>query len=215
MSTFHKNAIYHHDGLWAAERARKEIEDGLKLLDDIKEDIVVFAGSARIDEQHNYYIHCKDVAKTLGSRGYALMCGGGPGIMRAVNSGATEAGARSIGLKAELLSSEKVTDNIYTDQLSMHYFFTRRFIMLIKTNAYIYYPGGLGTLNELLENMMLMQNNIVDTIPMICVGKEYWTGLFDWMENHSVVDGYLSKPDFNLVQLVDSKEEIIQRVLQS
>jgi uncharacterized protein (TIGR00730 family) len=215
MSKFHKNAIYHHDGIWAAERAKKELEEGLELLGDIKEDIVAFAGSARVNAQNNYYQHCKDIAQTLGKDGYALLSGGGPGIMHAVNSGAKEAGARSIGLKSDLLTKEQITEDIYTNQLSMHYFFTRRFIMLIKTNTYIYYPGGLGTLNELLENMMLMQNDIVDTIPMVCVGVEYWTGLFDWMKANPIADSYMNKFDLDLVQILDSKEEIIKVIHQS
>lgn len=215
MSIFHKNTIYHSEDAWAAEQAKSEIEQGLQLLSGITEDIVAFSGSARVTKDDYFYQHCQDVARTLGKKGYALLSGGGPGIMTAVNTGATQVGARSIGLKSELLTKEQVAANIYTDKLSHHYFFTRRFIMLIKTNVYIYYPGGLGTLNELLENMMLMQNGIVDTIPMICVGRKYWAGLFDWMKVNPVAHTYMDNLDLNLVQLMDDKDEIVQTVLRS
>ncbi len=210
MSSFHKNTLYQNKA-WAPEKAKAEIENGLKLLESIDEKIIAFAGSARVKQGDAMYEHCKTVAFELGKKGYAIASGGGPGVMHAANFGATLAKARSIGLKAELLTKEKITDDIYTNTLNFHYFFARRFIMLVKTEAMIFYPGGLGTCNELLENMMLMQNDIVDKIPLYCVNKSYWHGLFNWFEEKSVGQNYLEKADLKLVKLVDTPKELISR----
>ncbi len=169
MVEFHKNKLYQDD--WTVGKASGEIKEGLDLLRKVDSKIIVFQGSSKIKPGSKHYEHAKKLAFELGKKDYVIMTGGGPGVMHAANSGATEAKVRSIGCRAELLKRERVTDDIYTDTLDFHFFFARRFIMLIKTEAMIFYPGGFGTLNELLENAMLMQNEIVDCIPLICVGK--------------------------------------------
>lgn len=132
--------------------------------------------------------------------------------MHAANSGATEAETSSIGLRAELLKGERVTDDIFTDGFSFHFLFTRRFIMSIKSEALIFYPGGFGTLNELFEYAVLMQTEIADKVPIICVNKEYWNGLFHRLENNPMKEDFLihGVKDLELLYFVDDVEEIIE-----
>ena len=170
----HKNIEYYANIEGTVEGAREEIEQGLALLEKISQPIVTFFGSHRVKIGSLEYEDCKKLAISLGENGYAIMSGGGPGIMHASNSGATEAKATSIGLKAKLLTKENITDPIFTENLSFHFLFVRRFIMSIKSEALIFYPGGYGTLNELFEYLVLMQTGIVDTVPIICIDKGFW-----------------------------------------
>lgn len=210
MVRFRKNKIYHDH--WTVVKAKGEINEGLNLLKKIDSKIVVFQGSSKVKPGSIYYEHAKKLAFELGKRGYAIMSGGGPGIMHAANTGATEAETRSIGCKSELLKKERNKDKIYTDVLDFHFFFARRFIMTIKTEAIIFYPGGFGTLNELLENSMLMQNKIVDRVPLICVGKSYWNGLFRWLRSGALKNKYIKNIDFNLIHVTDRIPEIIELI---
>lgn len=212
MEKFKKNKIYYKNAHLTADQAKQEIAAGIKLLNKIDQPIVSFAGSARVRTTHKNYQHCHELAYKLGKEGFAIMSGGGPGIMHAANSGAAKASATSVGLKARLLTKEKIDEKIYTHQANFHYFFARRFIMLTKTRVMIFYPGGYGTLNELLENAMLIQNKIMDNIPLICVDKKYWTGLFKWLETNMVKEKYADKIDLNIIKLIDSPEEIIKLI---
>ena len=211
MSRLHKNKQYYANTEWTVRKVRQEINDGLALLNRINKKIVTFFGSHKVPDNSKYYQHCKNVAFELGKMGYAIISGGGPGIMRAANTGATEAKVPSIGLRAELLKGEVVKDKIYTNILSFHFIFVRRFIMSIKSEALIFYPGGYGTLNEIFEYAVLMQTGIVDTVPIICVNKKYWDGLFEWLKNNPLEDNFFihDKKDFNLLYFVDTAEEII------
>lgn len=214
MSRLHKNKQYYARTEWTVRKVRQEINEGLKLLNKIEEPIVTFFGSRNVKPEGVYYEHCRQLAYELGKRGHAIMTGGGPGIMEAANSGATESGARSIGFRAALLRSEKTRRVLYTDVCSFHFLFVRRFIMSIKSEALVFYPGGYGTLNELFEYAMLMQTNIVDTVPIICVHKGYWRGLFSWMRNHPMKENLLvhGQKDLHLLRLLDDQREIIEAI---
>ncbi|MCR4368449.1 MAG: TIGR00730 family Rossman fold protein [archaeon] len=207
---FHKNSEYFSNVEKTVYKAGEEISAGLNLLQKIDKPIVTFFGSHRVASSHPNYVHAKDLAKGLGERGFAIASGGGPGIMHASNSGAMEANAPSLAFKAELLKGEKVTDKIFTDELSFHFLFVRRFIMSIKSSALIFYPGGYGTLNELFEYAVLMQTGIVDTIPLICVNKNYWNGLFNWLKKNPLEKDYFirGENDLDLLHFIDDKDEI-------
>lgn len=211
---FHKNKQYFQNGQWTVGKVQEEIDHGLKLLQGISQPIVAFFGSSRHKTGSPLYDHAYRVAKTLSDKGFAIMTGGGPGIMHAANSGAMEAGGRSIGLRADLLEREKITDKIYTDTLNFHFFFARRFTLLIKTHALIYYPGGYGTLNEFLENLMLMQNSIVDRVPIICVNTEYWSGLASWLKERVKSNDLIDPPDLKLFTITNSIKETIDTVVR-
>ena len=210
MSRLHKNKQYLNTR-WTVEKVREEIDNGLELPNNVNNKIITFFGSHRVKSESKYYNHCKQVAFELGKRGYAIVSGGGPGIMHAANSGAMEARAPSIGLKAELLKGEKVTDPIFTVEQSYYFLFVRRFILSIKSEALIFYPGGYGTLNELFEYAVLMQTGIVDTVPIICVNRKYWQGLFEWLKQNPLKEDFLINDitDLHLIHIVDDLGEII------
>ena len=211
MSRLHINKQYLNAN-WTVEKARDELNNGLNLLSKIDAKIVTFFGSHRVNQESKYYSDCKKLAFELGKRGYAILSGGGPGIMHAANSGAIDSKAHSIGMRAELLKGEKVTDPIFTETLSFKFLFARRFIMSIKSEALIFYPGGYGTLNELFEYAVLMQTGIVDTVPIICVNKTYWDGLFEWLKNNPLKKDFFIHDlnDLDLIHFVDDHKEIIK-----
>jgi len=211
MSKLKKNKEYYSKTDWTVEKVREEINEGLALLNKTDKEIITFFGSHRVGNNSEYYKHCEKVAFELGKKGYAILSGGGPGIMHAANSGATKAGTTSIGLQAELLKGEKVTDKIFTNEYSFHFLFVRKFIMAIKSEALIFYPGGYGTLNELFEYAVLMQTGIVDKVPIICVNKKYWGGLFEWLKNNPLEKDFFIRDveDLNLIHFVDNLEEIL------
>ncbi len=212
MSRLHKNMQYYARTDWTSRKVQEEIDSGLALLNRTDNRIITFFGSHRVGKGSEYYRHCKKLAYELGKRHYAIMSGGGPGIMHAANSGATEAGAQSIGFKAELLEGEKIDEPIFTQELSFHFLFVRRFIMSIKSEALIFYPGGYGTLNEVFEYAVLMQTGIVDTVPIICVNRKYWAGLLKWLENNPLKKDLLvhSRKDIRLLHFADDIGEIIR-----
>ena len=214
MNKLHKNKQYYEDKDWTNEKIRQEIDNGLELLSNVNKKIVTFFGSHMIKKNHEYYKHAENLAFELGKRGYAIVTGGGPGIMQAANSGATRAKTTSIGLRAELLTDEFVKEPILTHDLSFHFLFVRRFIMHIKSEAVIFYPGGYGTLNEIFEHLVLMQTGILDKIPIICVNKKYWRDLFNWLKKNPLKQGFLkyNKKDIELLHFADNFEEIIQTI---
>ena len=199
---------------FTVDRVKREVNAGLKLLNGIKEPIVSIFGSHRTKENSPYYKQAKKVSYMLGKCGYAIVTGGGPGIMQAANSGATEAKAPSIGIRASLIKGEEVKDKIFTNQLSYHFLFVRRFVLSIKSDALIFFPGGYGTLNELFEYIVLMQLNFIETVPLILVGKKYWQGLFQWLEEQPGRKDYFIKQDrdLNLVDFCDTTEEIVNHI---
>jgi uncharacterized protein (TIGR00730 family) len=211
MGHLHRNMQYYGKAEWSVEKAGMEINKGLGLLGRTDRRIVTFFGSHRVAQGSEHYKHCENLAFQLGSRGYAILSGGGPGIMHAANSGATRAGAPSIGLKAELLEGEEVRDPIFTEELSFHFLFVRRFIMTIKSEALIFYPGGYGTLNELFESAVLMQTGIVDKVPIVCVKRKYWEGLFRWLEDNPLKRDFFinAGKDLELLHFADDADEII------
>ena len=211
LTRLHKNKEYFSNAPQTIEKAKKEIEKGLEIINSIDRPIIAFFGSARADAKNENYQHARALGKRLGQNGYAILTGGGPGILYAANAGAMDAEAPSIGFQAELLTREQVRDTLFTHKYPFHFIFARRFAMSIKSEALIFYPGGLGTLNELFEYAMLMQTGIVDRVPLICVGKKYWSGLFKWMKKEVLENDYLIHPkDFDLITLLDREEEIIR-----
>ncbi|HLD15714.1 MAG TPA: TIGR00730 family Rossman fold protein [Candidatus Nanoarchaeia archaeon] len=215
-SRLHKNIQYYAKADWTVEKVREEINKGLELLSRVDKKIITFFGSHRVPQNNEYYNHCKNLAFELGKKKYAILSGGGPGIMHAANSGAMESKVPSIGLRTELLKGERVTDPIFTEDLDFHFLFVRRFIMSIKSEALIFYPGGYGTLNELFEYLVLMQTGIVDKVPIICINRRYWKGLFEWLTNNPLKKDFFihAERDLDLIHFADNVDEII-RIIES
>ena len=198
-------------------KVKKEIDSGLAMLESIDNKIVTVLGSHVTKRTDNDFKHCVKLTQQLGKHGYAIASGGGPGIMHAANRGAMKAGVPSIGIKAGLIKNEKVPDTYFTHVASYNYLFVRRFLLSVKSDALLFYPGGYGTLNELFEYIVLIETGMVDAVPLICVNKKYWQGLFKWLEKGPLKSGMFSngKANLKLVQVVDDIDEIIDIINNS
>jgi uncharacterized protein (TIGR00730 family) len=194
---------------WRALRVLAEFVDGWNFLPEVKQSVTIF-GSARFKEDNHWYQDARKLGKLLTDNGYSVVTGGGPGIMEAGNRGASEGGKTgdSIGLNIKLPFEERA--NPYVEKgVSFHYFFVRKVMLAYSAQAYVYYPGGWGTLDELSEIVTLVQTKkITAAIPMVLVGREFWTPFLAWMKD-TVCDkfGGISPEDMGLVHLVDTAEE--------
>lgn len=204
-----KNTEYLVDPEATTKKVQEEINEGIALLKDVHHPIISILGSHKGEPGSKWYDHCLKTTKVLGEKGFAIMSGGGPGIMHAANSGAISTGVPSIGIKAGLIEEEAVTDPIYTHEATFDFLFVRRFVLAIKSNALIFYPGGYGTLNELFEYIVLMQTKMVDTVPVILVGTDFWRGMVEWLQKIHA-EGYFSSKDLELLHFVDTTEEILK-----
>ncbi|MBU1119187.1 TIGR00730 family Rossman fold protein [Patescibacteria group bacterium] len=207
-----KNALYFENIDWTVNKVGEEVRTGLELLNSIDSKIITFFGSHKMKPGNTYYEDAKTFARKLGEKGDAIMTGGGPGLMEAANAGAKEAGAESIGIQASLLTEEQVADENFTQKLPIHFLFVRRFLLAIKSDALVFYPGGYGTLNELFEYATLIQTEMVDEVPIICVNKDYYQGLFDWLKNNPLKEGYLKHymTDLKLIRYVEDHMEALE-----
>lgn len=171
---------------------------------------VSFFGSARTKEDEPDYKKARSLGKRIAEElDYAVVTGGGPGIMEAGNRGAYEAGGKSIGLTI-ILPEEQTTNPYLTSHLGFHYFFARKVCLTYAAEAYVYFPGGFGTLDEFFEILTLVQTNKIEKVPIILVGKEYWNG-FDELIKEKLAEGQkINKSDLELYTITDDEDEIIE-----
>ena len=194
-----------------ADSVDEEVSDGLKILNKIDRKIVSVFGTHALDENNKTYKHCEKTTYELGLRKYAILTGGGPGIMKAANTGAKKANTASIGFKAGLLKKEQSVDNsIFTHTYSFNFLFTRRFCLAIKSNALIFYPGGYGTLNEFFEYVTLIQTGMADHVPVILVDRKYWKGLFEWLKKDTLKRNFITTQHLKGIYFADTTEEIVK-----
>ncbi len=200
------------DTKYTADLASKEITEGLEMLKTITVPIVSVFGSHKPVAGDHFFDMAREFGRKAGESGYAVVTGGGPGIMQAANEGATDAKAPSIGIKAGLIKGEDMNEHIFTNEISYHFLFVRRFILSIKSDALVFFPGGYGTLNELFEFIVLIQLGFIDRVPIICVDREFWQGMFKWLESKPKLLGYYieSQQDLKLIQFADSADEAIK-----
>ncbi|MDA8905065.1 TIGR00730 family Rossman fold protein [Candidatus Thioglobus sp.] len=174
-----------------------------------KNNVTVF-GSARIKPTDPLYNDAYELGKSLSNSGYNVFTGGGPGIMSAANKGAYEGKSKSIGLNIEL--PQEQSSNPYLDEnITFDYFFSRKVMLVKYSSACVYFPGGYGTADELMEVLTLMQTNKMKKVPIILYDSNFWASLLLWIEQ-SVEKSYVSKENFELIRVVDSVEEIIDIV---
>ena len=166
-----------------------------------------FFGSARTPEDHPEYALARRTAKLVGESGMAVITGGGPGAMEAANRGARDAGALSIGLNIELPFEQGA--NPYCDiELEFHYFFARKIMFVRYASAFVVFPGGFGTMDELFEALTLVQTDKISAFPIVLVGTDYWQGLVDWLRERLLADGKISSGDLDLFRLTDDPIEV-------
>jgi uncharacterized protein (TIGR00730 family) len=188
-------------------RILAEVRMGFEALGHVGAAVSIF-GSARTPEDHPEYALARETARLLGDAGFAIITGGGPGIMEAANLGAKESHAQSIGLNIELPFEQGL--NPYVELgLEFHYFFTRKVMFVRYASGFVVFPGGYGTLDETFESLTLIQTGKIRHFPVVLVGTSYWRGLVDWIRDRMLSEGKIASEDVDLVTLTDDPQEVL------
>jgi len=186
---------------WRMFRILGEFAQGFDEMADVGKAVTIF-GSARLGPTHPDYAKAETLAADLARRGYAVVTGGGPGIMEAANKGAFEAGGRSVGLNIAL-PHEQAPNGYQTDKVNFRYFFVRKVVLVKYSTAFVVFPGGFGTIDELFEALTLIQTKKIKPFPVFLVGVEYWRGLLQWLQGTLVRAGTIAEHDLHLFKVVD------------
>lgn len=188
-------------------RMRAELDMGFAAMAGTRRAVSIF-GSARTPEDHPDYALARDIGRRLGETGFTVITGGGPGIMEAANRGAADVGAASVGLNIEL-PFEQAGNPYQTLALDFHYFFTRKVMFVRYANAFVVFPGGFGTLDELFEALVLIQTGKVRHFPVLLVGSEFWSGLVGWLRDHLAARSLIGPRDLDLFRVTDDPQEVV------
>ncbi len=186
---------------WRMFRIMGEFTNGFEEMADVHKAVTIF-GSARQKVGHVDYGRAEALAADLARRGYSVVTGGGPGIMEAGNKGAYEAGGRSIGLNITL-PHEQEPNGYQTDKVNFRYFFVRKVMLVKYSTAFVVFPGGFGTIDELFEALTLIQTKKIKPFPVFLIGVEYWRGLLQWLQGTLVRAGTIADQDLHLFKVVD------------
>jgi uncharacterized protein (TIGR00730 family) len=206
-------ANFTHTDPWRVLRIMGEFVEGFDAMVAIGPAISIF-GSARTKPDEPIYEQAVITAKLLAERGYAIITGGGPGLMEAANKGAREAGGRSIGCTIEL--PFETGANQYVDlAIEFRYFFVRKTMFVKYAQAFVIFPGGFGTLDELFEALTLIQTGKVRHFPIVLFGSAYWRGLLTWVRETMLVEGKVSEADIALLHICDDPAEVVEVVLRA
>lgn len=196
-----------HTDPWRVLRIQAEFVEGFGALAELGPAIAVF-GSARTPVDHPSYAMAEELGRKLVHAGFAVITGGGPGVMEAANKGASEAGGMSVGLGIELPFESGLND--WADVgINFRYFFARKTMFVKYSQGFAVLPGGFGTLDELFEALTLVQTQKVTRFPTVLVGTEYWSGLLGWLRDTALADGKLSEADLDMLQLTDDVDEAV------
>jgi len=195
------------------DRIREEVDRGFDLLRDVDDGVSVF-GSARIGEGHAWYELCRETAACLTDHGFTVITGGGPGLMEAANRGAAEAGGLSVGLNIQLPMEQAL--NPYVNRgLEFHYFFARKLMFVRYARAFVIFPGGFGTLDELFESLTLIQTHRIKHFPVILVGSDFWRPMLAWIDDVLEENDLISPGDKELLVTVDEPMQVCEHVMRA
>ena len=196
---------------WRLFKIMSEFVDGFDALSEIKKPAVSIFGSARTSPTDKYYKVAEAIAAGLAEAGYAIITGGGPGIMEAANKGAASVGGVSVGLNINLPFEQE--PNPFTNlPLSFKYFFIRKVMFIKYAMAFIGMPGGFGTLDELFEALTLIQTRRIKGFPIILVGKDYWGALIDWIKDTLLKENNINHNDLMIFDVMDDPDEIVKTI---
>jgi len=190
------------------ERMAGELRTGFQTLAHLGSSVSVF-GSARTEPSDPQYAAARDMGRRLGEAGYGVITGGGPGAMAAANRGAQDAGAVSVGLGIDLPHEQGINEWVDV-ALQFHYFFTRKVMFVRYACAFVVFPGGLGTLDELFEAATLRQTGKIRWFPIVLFGSDYWSGLLDWLRDPVQREGKISIEDVEMIEVTDDPEYVLQ-----
>ncbi len=195
---------------WRIFRIMAEFVEGFELLSKLHKEVSVF-GAARATPTSPYYKLARELGYKLGKKGYTLVSGGGPGIMEAADRGAFEAGAESVGLNIQLAVAQR-TNKYVKKGMGFHYFFTRKVMLSASAQAYVFFPGGFGTMDEMTEMVTLVQTGkIPKNVPVILFGKKFWQPFLDWVKKTMHQEyRYVESEEIAIMQLVDTVDEAVK-----
>lgn len=200
------------DESWRMFRIISEFTEGFDRLSDLGYAISIF-GSARLQEDDPYYQQSIDIAQRLAKEDFAIITGGGPGVMEAANKGAFDSDVKSVGLNIRLPHEQE--PNPFQDlMLDYRYFFVRKVMFVKHSMGYVCMPGGFGTMDEFFESLTLMQTQKIYPMPMILFGVDYWQGLIDWMRSTMLPSGTVSESDFDYITLTDDMDEVVSTMVK-
>ncbi|TDK66605.1 LOG family protein [Sapientia aquatica] len=195
---------------WNLLTIMAEFIESTERLSEVRPAVTIF-GSARTKQDDPFYINCLDLSKRLSDEGFSVISGGGPGIMEAANKGAFDGPSASIGLNVEL-PHEQVPNKYQNISISFRHFFARKVAFVKYADAYVIYPGGFGTLDEMSEALTLIQTGKSRRIPVILVGTQFWRGLLDWLRSSLLGNNMIAEQDLELVQLIDEPANIVDAI---
>jgi uncharacterized protein (TIGR00730 family) len=201
-----------HGPSWRIFRIMAEFVDGFTFLARVQRSVTVF-GSARLKEDHPYYELARRLGQRLAADGFTVVTGGGPGIMEAANRGACEESGDSVGLNIQLPHEQRVNRYVRRS-MSFHYFFSRRVMLAFSAEAYVFFPGGYGTLDELFELLTLIQTGKIErSVPVILMGRDYWSPMVDWLRN-TLLDSLhsISPDDLTIFTVTDDLDAAIRLI---
>lgn len=198
---------------WRMFKIMAEFVDGFETMDKIGPCVSIY-GSARTKPDHKYYKLSEQIAAKLVHEGFGIITGGGPGIMEAGNKGAYKEGGKSVGLNIELPYEQSHNPYIDRDKLiNFKYFFVRKVMLVKYAQAFIFMPGGFGTLDEMFEALTLIQTHKIERVPVILVGKSYWKGLLAWVRETMLHKEHnISEEDLDLFYLTDDPDEVVKHI---
>jgi len=196
---------------WRVFRIMGEFVNGFDELATITRGVSIF-GSARTHPEDPFYKAARELTKLLGEAGFQIITGGGPGIMEAANRGASDAGAPSVGCNIEL-PFEQLPNPYLTKSLSFKYFFVRKTMFIKYSNAYVIFPGGFGTMDELFEALTLIQTRKIRNFPVVLFGSQYWRGLLAWLTSTMLNEKMINTEDLGLMHLTDSPADAVKFIV--
>jgi len=198
---------------WRALRILAEFVEGFDALATVGPAITIF-GSARVGENSPIYATAREIGRLLAKEGYAIITGGGPGVMEAANRGCQEGGGMSVGCNIELPHEQDV--NPYVDlAVEFRYFFARKTMFVKYADGFVILPGGFGTMDELFESLTLIQTGKIRHFPIILVGTEFYGGLIGWIRERLLADGMINESDLDLLALTDDPAEVVRIIMTS
>ncbi|WP_214364319.1 TIGR00730 family Rossman fold protein [Pseudonocardia sp. H11422] len=199
-----------HTDPWRVLRIQAEFVEGFGALAELPRAVTVF-GSARTPCEHPEYAQGRELGAALAEAGFAVITGGGPGTMEAVNRGCSDAGGMSVGLGIELPFEQGLNDWVDLG-INFRYFFARKTMFVKYSQAFVCLPGGFGTLDELFEALTLVQTKKVTKFPVVLLGRDYWGGLYDWIASSVLESGKIGEKDLSLLHLTDDVDDAVKVV---
>lgn len=199
---------------WRIFRIMAEFVDGFEMVTSYQKSVSIF-GSTRTKDGSHYYEDAKKLAAMFAKKGYTVVTGGASGIMEAANRGAFEAGGESIGYNIELPREQK-PNNFLSKSIDFHYFFTRKVMLSFAAEAYIFFPGGFGTLDEFSEIVTLIQTKKIKKVPVVLIERSYWQPMLDWFKNTMLEkNGHISPEDLEIFYVTDDLADVVSFVDKS